>query len=124
MVTDPSPEALALVKAWWDTSDRRFTTLARAIDAHTAAAVEAAVDSLNLQLRYQESREAAAVERARAEEREACATIAWKHRGAAERDRRAKGFGSSEHIAAEERGETIAAEIIAAAIRARGGDRG
>jgi hypothetical protein len=61
-------------------------------------------------------------------EREACAAIAWAHRGAAESARRQRGMKLSQfhvetrsEIQAEERGETIAAEAIAAAIHARTG---
>ena len=59
-------------------------------------------------------------------EREECAKVADSHKGAAAASRRDKGmkFGEMEdgavvEISAEERGEDIAAEIIAAAIRAR-----
>lgn len=63
-----------------------------------------------------------------AAEREACARIADEHKGSATRKRKRKrdgrplGFMHEEamiEVAAEERGEDIAAEIIAAAIRAR-----
>jgi hypothetical protein len=58
-----------------------------------------------------------------AAERERCAKIAEAHKGAAERDRKAKGIRlhmgtpGYEEIVGEQRGEDIAAEMIAAAIR-------
>ncbi len=61
-----------------------------------------------------------------AAEREACAKIAEAHRGSALANRRDKGFlyrtmslRSAAEIEAEERGEDIAAGMIARAIRAR-----
>lgn len=74
--------------------------------------------------------EQAAFERGRqqgaAEEREACAAIADKHKGAAAKKRRTTGKKLSGfpdmaqlEIQSEERGEDIASETIAAAIRAR-----
>lgn len=70
---------------------------------------------------------AAAIRAAVEEEREACAEIAQRHKGAAQKRRRDRGqklslyepFEQNE-IVAEERGEDIAADIIAAAIRKRG----
>lgn len=59
------------------------------------------------------------------EERERCAKIAEAHIGAAERTRQQRGqtfrnmpIDAAQEIEAEERGETIAAEMIARAIRA------
>jgi len=61
-----------------------------------------------------------------AEEREACAVAAEKHKGAAANERHRKGLRFTQmqpeavaEIEAEERGEDIAAEIIARTIRAR-----
>ena len=49
--------------------------------------------------------------------RERCAKIALAHKGSATKDREKKGHAWSEEIGAEERGEDIAAEMIAAALR-------
>lgn len=57
-------------------------------------------------------------------ERERCAGIAEKHIGNAARERRRKGFIATPEIADEERGEDIAAEIIAKAIRSSPVGRG
>ena len=51
------------------------------------------------------------------EAREACARIARAHIGQAEKERRRKGFKLNDEVQAEERGETIAAEIIELNIR-------
>ena len=51
------------------------------------------------------------------EVREACARIARAHIGQAEKERRRKGFKLNDEVQAEERGETIAAEIIELNIR-------
>lgn len=65
-----------------------------------------------------------AIDDAVAIERERCAKIAESHKGSAARKRRSSGqklssFGldSADEILCEERGEDIAAEMIAAAIR-------
>lgn len=67
---------------------------------------------------------AAICAQSRLDERERCAKIADSHKGSAARKRRERGqklsnFGldNSDEIQCEERGEDIAAEMIAAAIR-------
>ena len=52
-----------------------------------------------------------------AHERERCASLALAHKGSARKAREKKGHSWSEEIGAEERGEDIASEMIAAAIR-------